>query len=151
VSSADGQATAPASASGATPELPDPSATSKVLWEVVDERGRQDAKWGEQNHPLVDTDVRAYMALGDSPHDTRRVRAMAAAQWYRVPMARTARELCQEAARGGRSTWTDILLEEFCEFLEAAALGEDADARTELLQLAAVAVAAVQAIDRRAK
>jgi hypothetical protein len=40
-------------------------------------------------------------------------------------------------------------LEEFCEFLEAAALGDESSARQELVQLGAVAAAAIEAMDRR--
>jgi hypothetical protein len=123
----------------------DQEATSEVLWEIHDERAKQDTKWGEQNHPNVDPLVAEHVAANvGQPR-----RELTIARFYRVPTATVARELCQQAAADGRSTWGDILLEEFCEFLEAAGLGDDVAARGELVQLAAVAVAAVQAHDRR--
>lgn len=113
---------------------------SARLWEVHDERAKQDARWGEQNHPYADLNLvpTQYANAG-----------MKASHCYDVPTADIARLRCQAAANQGRSTWADILLEEFCEFLEAAGLGDDTAARGELVQLAAVAVAAIQAHDRR--
>jgi hypothetical protein len=114
------------------------SSLDAVLTEIADERARQDAKWGEQNHPLVD----ARIPTLDSPRES-------VASFYMVPTAEWAREECQQAARDSRVTWADILLEEFCEFLEAAALGDEMGARAELVQLGALAAAAIEAMDRR--
>ena len=116
-----------------------PGRLDAVLTEIADERGRQDVKWGEQNHPMV----------GFEPPGVGQVRARGAAVYYRVTTADIARTNCGQAAAEGNLSWTDILLEEFCEFLEAAAQGDDASARVELKQLAAVAVAAIEAHDRR--
>jgi hypothetical protein len=119
-----------------------PIATSLVMSEVAEERARQDVKWGQQNHPLVDRQL-----VGD-------VTRMAAA--YQVPTSARARWMCQEAARRGEVTWTHILVEELAEFIEDASLHAAGDARAsvasirrELVQVAAVAVATVEAIDRR--
>jgi hypothetical protein len=118
-----------------------------VLAEIAKERGRQDAKWGEQNHPLVDPSAveQPTMVLGQM----RTAYPARLFDFYGLPTATYARKQCQQAAREGRSTWADIILEEFCEFIEAAGLGDEAGARAELRQLAAVAVAAIQAMDRR--
>jgi hypothetical protein len=97
-----------------------------VLREVLAERCRQDEKWGQQNHPD-----------GTGPD--------AGHQW--AVLAQIARDECQEAADRGESTWRGILCEEVC---EAFAEADPAKLREELLQVAAVAAAWVEAIDRRA-
>lgn len=93
----------------------------EVLLDVGDERVKQDSKWGEQNHPL-----------GFHPV-------------YQPAAARAKRE-CDMAAKEGRVTWRDILEEEFWEAVSATT---DEEAEAELIQVAAVAVAAVQCIRRR--
>lgn len=92
-----------------------------VLAEVAAERARQDAKWGEQNHP--DGTGEEWMA-----------------------MARKARAVCDRAAASGAVTWMHILQEEA---LESFAEADPAKLRAELIQVAAVAVSWAQAIDRR--
>lgn len=92
-----------------------------VLAEVLDERRRQDAKWGEQNHPD---------GTGGFPEEMD---------------AHAAKMVCQNAAEGGYLDWLHILREEVAEAF--ASVGPDL--RTELIQVAAVAVAWVEAIDRR--
>lgn len=94
-----------------------------VVGEVISERYRQDAKWGEQNHPD-----------GWSGTDDDRRAAM------------TARVRCQQAAADGAVTWRHILEEEHA---EAFAERDPAKLRAELVQVAAVAVAWIQDIDRR--
>lgn len=102
----------------------------RVLAEVLEELGRQDAKWGEQNHP-------------DGwwqPHDSDTV--------YR------ARHAAQGAARRQRLTWRLVLEEELAEAFdelpaEGSAGHEPGKLRAELLQVAAVAVQWVLSMDRR--
>lgn len=94
----------------------------QVLADVFDERDNQDRKWGEQNHPngTGGTDV-----------------------W---PIRDQVRAFCDRTHSEGVGTWTSILAEEV---LEAFA-EEDPDLlRAELIQVAAVAAAWVQCIDRR--
>lgn len=94
-----------------------------VACEVLNERDRQDAKWGEQNHPD-----------GTAPTDQRlRDRDDA--------IASTDRE-----AGHGTVTWRHILDEEV---REAFAESDPDKLRTELIQIAAVAQQWVEAIDRR--
>lgn len=93
-----------------------------VAREVIQERVRQDARWGEQNHP-----------------DGTGVPSMQAA-------AERSRLVCDLNFRRGKGSWADILREEFH---EALAESDPARLREELLQVAAVAVAWVEAIDRR--
>lgn len=94
-----------------------------ILAEVQAERARQDARWGEQNHPDgTGSPVQQFDA-------------------------RMARVVCQEAADRGEVTWRLISDEEHA---EAMAESDPARLRAELIQDAAVKVAWVAAIDRRA-
>jgi hypothetical protein len=95
-----------------------------VLDEVAAERKAQDAKWGEQNH--------------DDGTGGPVMKRMADEQRVRTDFL---------ADVGGLS-WRDILLEEV---YEAVAEDDEAKLRTELIQVAAVAVAWVEAINRREK
>lgn len=116
---------------------------TSVLSEVGDERTRQDAKWGEQNHPD-----------GTGP-DTQPLDAM----WWGFPdpsgpfEENTAKALAEAAtattdrhATHGVVTFADILLEEV---FEALAESDLAKLRIELIQVAAVATQWAEAIDRR--
>lgn len=107
-----------------------------ALDDVAAERVAQDAKWGQQNHPDgTDTNwvdqIRPAFGWNGSE-------AMHA--------AKLARSDCQRAARRGEVTWLKILREEAA---EAFAETDPAKLRAELIQVAAVAVAWVEAIDRR--
>jgi hypothetical protein len=93
-----------------------------LLEEVYQERARQDAQWGEQNHPDGTGTELA------------------------VERANDARDACNANARAGVLTWSDILEEEF---YEALAETEPEKLRTELRQVAAVALGWMAAIDRR--
>lgn len=112
--------------------------TIRIMHEVADERTRQDEKWGEQNHPLVDPLLVSQGRTG-----------VRMAEEYEVPTAGRAQLLCQAAAERGEVTWMHIALEELCEFMLAAGT-DPVEARAELVQLAAVAVAAIECIDRHA-
>jgi hypothetical protein len=92
-----------------------------ILDEIKAERASQEAKWGEQNHPD-----------GTDP--------MFAS--YRE----SARDMCERRFAAGIGTWKDILAEEVA---EAHAETDPALLRAELIQVAAVAVAWIEAIDRR--
>lgn len=92
-----------------------------VLGEVRAERARQDTKFGEQNHV-------------DTVHTTRISHGIAASDVYRR---------CLQA----RPSWALILLEEVSEAIEA--IGDVTALRAELVQVGAVAVAWVEALDRR--
>lgn len=121
------------------------AAREKILGEIAAERARQDAKWGEQNHPDV---VRAHGAL----HVARSVARVC--EEYGVPHPSRAKAECDGAARIGQCTWAHILVEEMAEAVEAATLaqlgrGPLAALRKELVQVAAVAVSWIEAIDRR--
>lgn len=103
--------------------------TDRVLQEVLAERARQDERWGEQNHPVHDPEDPAGVFL----------------------LGRSYAALEQEAkARfaAGRRSWALVELEEVFEALSAKTPEE---ARAEFIQVAAVAVAAVESIDRQAE
>lgn len=109
-----------------------PAPVRKVLREVFRERMRQESIFGEQNHPD-----------GTGP-EVWWTRHLGPAHVVRD----TYRDLTDAHASGvdGPVTWLDILREEIG---EAFAEDDPAKLRTELVQVAAVAVSWVQAIDRR--
>src|SRR5581483_7213285 len=94
-----------------------------VLGEVSGERDRQEAKFPEQELP-------------DGTAENGDVELASAARWA-----------CDRAAADGSLTWRHILKEEF---REALAESDPVLLRAELVQVAAVAVRWVEAIDRRA-
>jgi hypothetical protein len=102
--------------------MPYPTFLSAAEGDVRREREAQDAKWGEQNHPD------GTGTYGDT--DT--------ANYFR--------HKCQRLAEKGETSWRYILLEEVMEALEQK---DPAKLRAELVQVAAVAIAWVEAIDRR--
>ncbi len=110
--------------------------TVDVLTYVLEERKRQDAQWGEQNHP----DLLPRCAADDPTY---------VAELYKIPTAAEAKDACDIDARMERTNWTAIAVEELAEVVEQAALGDRAKTREELVQLAAVCVAWIEAIDRR--
>jgi len=105
-------------------ELEQLGATYAVLEEIRGERKRQDAKWGQQNH-----------ADGIKHPQAAEQAAMA-------------RLRCQWKTDKGLVTWADILNEEIAEAGEV--IDDPVRLREELIQVAAVAAAWVEAIDRRA-
>jgi hypothetical protein len=99
----------------------------QVLAEVAEERARQDAKWGPQNHPDGTGTAYGLSAVPELDVDF-------------------AKQRCDAAFARGAGTWEHILYEEFC---EAMAEDDPARLRAELLQTAAVAVHWIEALDRR--
>jgi hypothetical protein len=124
---------------------PEDATTMRVLDEVQDERRRQDAKWGEQNHP--DGTGRDWAIFGTSGQRWLEV-ARAALEQSTKPRYTTGTSgtlaLIELPPTG--PTWLLIALEEV---FEALVETDPAKLRDELLQVAAVAVAWVEAIDRR--
>lgn len=98
---------------------------SETTWNALDdvrqERLQQDRKWGEQNHP-------------DGTADYFKITADAM------------RSVADYHAKTETLTWRHILEEEF---YEALAETDPVKLRAELVQVAAVAVAWIEAIDRR--
>lgn len=112
--------------------------------DVTTERARQDAKWGEQNHP--DGTGERSIPLGRIVYHGPAVPENGD-KHYAFGLALMAKQATDQAARAGTVTWADILLEEV---FEALAEGDTARLRTELIQVAAVAQQWAEAIDRRA-
>jgi hypothetical protein len=98
-------------------------AVADVVCEVIEERKRQHAKWGEQD-----------FANGTGPD-------------FRAS-ARVRRENCEYAHRHGGLTYLHILDEEV---YEAFAESDPVKLRAELIQVAAVAVQWVEKLDREAR
>jgi len=105
----------------------------RIFTEVKLERIRQNDLWGEQNHPSI------------TPGLTSRA-GHEAAEYYEIPTEDDAKQMCEDAANTGGLSYTHIAVEELCEAVEAK---DDTDRREELVQLAAVVVAWIEAIDRR--
>lgn len=123
------------------------AAARAIAREVLAERARQDAKWGEQNHPD-----------GTGPYSEPL--HFVGGSWFNpgasipTPHAELLRSAAtddtdthaQEPEHYGPVTWTAILLEEV---FEALAADDAAGVRAELVQVAAVAEQWIEAIDRR--
>lgn len=110
--------------SPANPTQQSVNVTLAVLMEVDDERARQDAKHGEQNHP-------------DGTGENGR---------YDAEAADRARLLCQIRIAQDAVTWRDVLRQEV---YAAWAETDPAKLRARLILVAAVATAWTEAIDRR--
>ena len=108
------------------------SAGSKVLLEVADERVRQTAKWGQQDHPNGTGPSKLPMPYGSG-------------SWTAAVAALHLKLTTESASQAGLCTWLHILREEV---FEAFAEKDAAKLRAELIQVAAVAVQWVEAIDR---
>ncbi|USH45876.1 hypothetical protein SEA_VIEENROSE_41 [Streptomyces phage VieEnRose] len=112
----------------AAPAKPATTPTDAVLAEVKAERTRQDERWGEQNHPLIGGLTPKARLVAEYAREEN--------QWQ---------EINKHRVRLGAMGFDSIAAEELYEALSAR---DVAEARAEYVQLAAVAVAAVEAIDR---
>lgn len=97
--------------------------TQSVLRAVAEERARQDAKWSDQFWLADGTGADTWRSEADD-----------------------ARAACKARVLNGTATWLDVLREEV---YEAFAETDPLRLRTELIQVAAVAVAWIEALDRR--
>ncbi|QKS13931.1 hypothetical protein HUN58_14550 [Curtobacterium sp. Csp1] len=118
-----------------------------IAVEVLHERDRQAAKWGEQNHP--DGTGPRVMLLGDFPysydvHAPKQTSPLDS--WTATELSDTAKANTDIAAKNDNVAWSDILLEEV---FEALAEDDPTKLRAELVQVAAVAQQWIGAIDRR--
>lgn len=118
---------------------------TRAVADVVAERLRQEVKWGEQNHPMVPPDIESEARAHDAAPE------FFACHVLGIDDAKAARDECNREHRAGRGTYTHILIEEVSEFIEACVKhGENSDeARAEMVQVAAVALAMLEAIDRK--
>lgn len=107
---------------------PAPGPMWRVLDDVVREREAQNAKCGEQNHP-------DHPVAGVYPH---------LVEWR--TLVSLLESTARESMKAGPVTWAAILAEEVGEALQE---DDPVKLRAELVQVAAVACAWVEAIDRR--
>lgn len=112
-----------------------PDVDRLVLAEVYAERCRQDAKWGEQNHP------------NGTASWAQPLLKICSDKTPASLLAELATYSTDYAAEDGTLTYADIFLEEV---FEAVAEEDPEKLRAELIQCAAVAVAWVEKIDRDA-
>lgn len=111
--------------------------TRKVTEEIRWERAEQDQKWGRQNHP--DGTGPTVRVLEDTPWSLDLRTGSELSDIFRSKCQKNTPET---------DNWRDILLEEV---FEAMAEDDQDRLRKELMQVAAVAVAWVECIDRRKK
>ena len=107
-----------------------------AIEDIINERIRQDQKWGQQDHP----DLHPFFG----PNTGKWVSFL-----LDVPTANEARNMCEAGFSRGRGDWAHVLLEEVAEAFDAIGQEDTEHLREELVQVAAVAVAWVEALDRR--
>lgn len=112
-----------------------PTFLSRVEREIRDERERQDARWGEQNHPDM-------AGSADTQREARELFAGFAVKYKLINAGKF-----DPRDDDPRLDWTGILLEEV---YEALAEEDPAKLRAELIQAGAVIVAWIECMDRRA-
>lgn len=103
-----------------------------ILQEISRERTKQDEKWGEQNHPIVDN---SYVSEGMHLR-------------YELPSEQRAKQICNAFVKNNQLTWGDIVVEEL---VEALCAPNKELMREELIQCAAVIVAMIESLDRNGK
>lgn len=106
---------------------------NKVLKEVAEERGRQDARWGEQNHHDGTGPLTLFLGARVPEEHTY------------ADIRERATEMTDWRTKSGMVSYADILLEEV---FEAMAESDQDRLREELVQVAAVTVAWIEKIDR---
>lgn len=117
----------------------------EIFLEIAEERLRQDHKFGvEQGKaPLSDEVLRK--RIGGCTEERM-------AEEYEIPTQDRAKQLCEIAKGRGEDTHAHWLVEEVAEFLAATVEPERGlrlrDSRKELIQIAALAVLAIEAIDQ---
>ena len=108
----------------------------KIFIEIIDERLRQDEKWGQQDIPCLDE-----VLLKRKGGCTTQVMT----EIYEIPTENRAKQICDINFKRGSGTFAHIAIEEMCEVVSAFDIHER---RKELIQLAAVCVAWLEKIDR---
>lgn len=110
--------------------------TNKILEQILEERVRQDNKWGEQNHPILDQVI--------INSEAKRM-----CEEFEIPSENRAKYLCEINHGRGTGTYMHILIEEIS---EVASSGKDiVKMRQELIQTAAVVIAMIESLDRNGK
>jgi hypothetical protein len=107
---------------------------SPVFTEVLKERINQNRKWGEQNHPMLGTPIDPVI-FGKDP-------------WPSISVLKGTLENLKRRNKTKHKGWFDILLEKICEaFLESWPEKQ----REEMIQVAAVAIAIIECLDKKIK
>lgn len=103
-----------------------------IIENIREEISFQRTKWGVQNHPALDPALknRSSQRMCDE---------------YGIPSENIAKQSCDLAAEKGLCTWMHILVEEVSETASAKSIEE---LRKELIQVAAVAISAIESLDR---
>lgn len=109
---------------------------TNILKQVIEERKRQDEKWGEQNWPCLDQ-VLLNREGGCTPQRM--------CENYEIPSQDRAKFVTDKRAVEKSLTYADIALEEFSEVVSEF---DPEKRREELIQLTAVCVAWIEKIDR---
>lgn len=109
-----------------------------IMSDIAHERHQQERQWGRQDHPD------ACVALLDRQGGAT---PQQLAEDVEIPTADRAKFLGLTASMRGRLRWAALLVEEAAGAVEA--FGDDESLRHELVQVAAVAAAWIEAIDRR--
>lgn len=104
-----------------------------IFIEIKKERESQDLKWGVQNHPILDVKL-----INRTPYRM--------CEEYEIPTESRAKYMLNVSANRGELTYMHILVEEVSEV--ACSMGNTEKIRNELIQVAAVAVAMIESIDR---
>lgn len=116
------------------------AALESVLHQIRLERARQDAKWGTNYADIPDADP----VLLNRPGGATPQRL---AEDVEIPTADRAKFIMDKAIADGRPHFSAILVEEVAEAVDA--IGDDRVLVGELIQVAAVAVKWIQAIEQR--
>lgn len=107
-----------------------------ILNEIKVERQRQEAKWGQQNHPIL------HQFEDDHYKDLVCIA-------YGIPTEEQAKQMVEIASEHNNLSYMQILIEEVS---EAASCQKDiVSLRKELIQVAAVTVAMIESLDRNGR
>ncbi len=106
-----------------------------ILQELIKERYRQQAKFGTQDWPVISEGLYA-----NASPEGRCV-------GLGIPSESEAKMTCNHALKLSKASWFDIIIEELSESVSA----DKEHLREELVQLAAVVVAAIESLDRNTK
>jgi hypothetical protein len=107
-----------------------------IFNDIRKERQKQEEKWGEPNHPILDP-----MLIN---MDAQRM-----CEEYEIPSESRARQLVEIHAERSDITYMHILIEEIS---EAASCGSNIkELRKELIQSASVLVAMIESLDRNGR
>lgn len=115
----------------------------EIFAAIKSERAAQENKWGEQNHPMLPVLTYSPIALSSSSV------ALKVCAELGIPTEDRAKELTDLRAQQGELSYFHILQEEVSEAV--CALDDYESMRKELIQVAAVTVAMIQALDRNGR